>query len=293
MRFLATMIPLAAVAVAMTAAGCGSSSGSATGSGGTSGTGSTGGSLAADGAVPMATSGPYQPLSVGTTWVYNVSDTGVSYVKNSAVEAYEDIGGMAAGTMGYRVSETIKMSKQLTWYEVTPTDVRRHHDQQVDANGIMSSEDWYTPYDLRVDESPDHLVAGAAWTLSYMDAHTSASKPASNNTITENWDHRRGERGGHRYGRHLQRARSITRTNTADGNRQEPVVRPGRRQDPRVEHHRPPGRARLMGLHCATQLSRVPHRARGSGPCSRNTLDVTAVIAQSLRAQVVMQRPQR
>jgi hypothetical protein len=57
----------------------------------------------------------------------------------------------------------------------------------VDANGVMSSEDWYTPYDLRVDESPDHLTAGAAWTLSYMDAHASASKPAATKTITENW----------------------------------------------------------------------------------------------------------
>ncbi|HEX3901258.1 MAG TPA: hypothetical protein VH853_00305 [Polyangia bacterium] len=216
MRFLATMVPLAAVAVAVTAAGCGGSNGSATGSGGNSGTGSTGGALAADGAVPMTTSGPYQPLSVGTTWVYNVTDTGVAYVKNSAVLAYEDIGGIAAGIMGYKVSETIKTSTQLTWYEVTATDVRRHHDQQVDSNGIMSSEDWYTPYDLRVDESPDHLVAGAAWSLSYMDAHTSASKPPSNDNITENWttdavNEVVTEPAG------TFNALKITRTNTADG----------------------------------------------------------------------------
>ena len=183
MRFLATtIVPLAALA-AVAGAGCGSSGGSSGGSG----SGGTSGALAADGAVPLVTSGRYQPLAVGTTWVYNVTDTGVAYVKNSAVESYEDIGGIAAGTMGYKVSETIKTSTQLTWYESTDTDVRRHHDQQVDANGVMSSEDWYTPYDLRVDESPDHLTAGAAWTLSYMDAHTSASKPASTKTITENW----------------------------------------------------------------------------------------------------------
>jgi len=126
-------------------------------------------------------------LVVGATWVYNVTDTGVAYTKNSAVEALEDIGGIAAGTMGYKVSETIKTSVQLTWYESTASDVRRHHDQQTDANGVMTSEDWYSPYDLRVDESSDHLTAGAAWTLSYMDAHTSASKPASTKSITENW----------------------------------------------------------------------------------------------------------
>ena len=184
MRFLLKIVPLAALA-SMTGVACGSS-----GSGGTGGgTGSGGtGALAADGAVPMMTSGRYQPMVVGATWAYNVTDTGVAYTKNSTVEAFEDIGGMAAGTMGYKVSETIKTSTQLTWYESTATDVRRHHDQQTDANGVMTSEDWYTPYDLRVDESSDHVVAGAAWTVSYMDAHTSASKPASNNTITENWN---------------------------------------------------------------------------------------------------------
>ncbi len=186
MRFLVVkIIPFAALA-AVAGAGC-SSSGSGGSVGSTSGSGGSSGALAADGAVPLVTSGRYQPLVVGTTWVYNVTDTGVAYVKNSAVESYEDIGGIAAGIMGYKVSETIKTSTQLTWYESTATDVRRHHDQQVDANGVMSSEDWYTPYDLRVDESPDHLMAGAAWTLSYMDAHTSASKPATNKTITENW----------------------------------------------------------------------------------------------------------
>jgi len=185
MRFLVRIIPLAALA-AMVGAGCGNGSGGSGGSGSSTGTG-TGGSLAADGAVPLVTSGRYQPLVVGSTWVYNVTDTGVAYTKNSAVESYEDIGGIAAGIMGYKVSETIKTSTQLTWYESTDTDVRRHHDQQVDATGVMSSEDWYTPYDLRVDESADHLTAGAAWTMSYMDAHTSASKPASTKTITENW----------------------------------------------------------------------------------------------------------
>jgi len=213
MRFLLKIVPLAALA-AMTGVGCGSSGGS-DGTGGSSGTGGTG-ALAADGAVPMMTSGRYQPMVVGANWAYNVTDTGVAYTKNSKVEALEDIGGMAAGTMGYKVSETIKTSTQLTWYEATASDVRRHHDQQTDANGIMTSEDWYTPYDLRVDESSDHVTAGAAWTLSYMDAHTSASKPASTKTITENWTtDAANETVTVPAGTFS--ALKITRTNTADG----------------------------------------------------------------------------
>jgi hypothetical protein len=210
MRFLATTVPWITLAAF---AGFGCSSGNS--SGGTGGSGGTG-SLAAPGAVPQVTSGPYQPLSVGTTWVYNVTDTGVAYTKNSQVMSFEDIGGVAAGTMGYKVSETIKTSTQYTWYESTATDVRRHHDQQIDSSGNMSSEDWYTPYDLRVDESPDHLMAGATWTMSYMDAHTSAKKPAATTTITENWSTDAVDEvvtvpAG------TFSALKITRTNTADG----------------------------------------------------------------------------
>ncbi len=209
MRFLSMTVPVAALA-ALAGAGCGSGS-----SYGTSGSGGSG-ALAADGAVPLTTSGRYQPLSVGDSWVYNVTDSGIAYVKNSQVLSFEDIGGIAAGTMGYKVSETIKTSTQLTWYESTDTDVRRHHDQMLDANNNLSSEDWYTPYDLRVDESPDHLTAGATWTMSYMDAHTSASKPAATTTVTENWSTDAANEvvtvpAG------TFSALKITRTNTADG----------------------------------------------------------------------------
>jgi hypothetical protein len=209
MRFLAKMIGGVALA-ALAAAGCG-------GSGGQSASGGTTGSLATDGAVPQMTSGRYQPLAVGATWVYNVTDTGVAYTKNTTVLSYEDLGGMAAGIMAYKVTETMQKSKtQVTWYESTDTDVRRHHDQELDASGNLSTEDWYTPYDLRVDESSAHLQAGATWTMSYMDAHTSATKPASDKTITDDWttdavDEVVTEPAG------TFKALKITRTNTADG----------------------------------------------------------------------------
>jgi hypothetical protein len=208
MRFLGMTIPLVTLA-GFAAGGCGGGSGSGA-------SGGTMGNSAVDGAVPQVTSGRYQPLAVGTTWVYNVTDTGVGYTKNSLVMTLEDIGGVAAGIMGYKVSETIKTSIQYTWYESTDTDVRRHHDQEVDSSGNLSSEDWYTPYDLRVDEAADHLMAGAAWSLSYMDAHTSAKKPATTTTINENWttdavDEVVTVPAG------TFKALKITRTNTADG----------------------------------------------------------------------------
>jgi len=151
----------------------------------------TGGSepLAQDGAVPTMTTGRYQPLVVGAQWVYQVTDTNnVAYTKTSSVVSFEDVGGTYAGTMTYKLSETVKSSTQYTWYQSTDTDVRRLHDQSLDSTGVLSDDDWYAPYNLRIDETPEHLTAGAAWQLTYQDTHISAKKMTTKVTsTTENW----------------------------------------------------------------------------------------------------------
>lgn len=177
---LATATALLAL-LAIGGAGCG-------GSGTTSGNGNSSTPYNdADAGPPQMTSGPYQPLTVGSTWAYHVDDQGITYEKDSAVEAFEDIGGMAAGTMGYRVRETVKASIQLTWYEKTDTDVRRHHDVLNDSTGRTLSEEWYAPYLLRVDESPAHLQAGATWTMDYTHTKTTSSKPTTTTNESQNW----------------------------------------------------------------------------------------------------------
>ncbi len=141
----------------------------------------------ADVGTPTVTTGPYQPLTVGSTWTYHVDDQGVVYDKQSTVEAFEDMGGAIAGTMGFKVRETVKAAIQLTWYEQTGTDVRRHHDQLADDTGRMLSDEWYSPYLLRVDEAPEHLVAGATWTINYTQTKTTSSKPTTTSSHAETW----------------------------------------------------------------------------------------------------------
>jgi len=136
---------------------------------------------------PTVTTGPYQPLTVGTTWAYHVDDQGVVYDKQSAVEAFEDMGGAIAGTMGFKVRETVKAAIQLTWYEQTGTDVRRHHDQLADDTGRQLSDEWYSPYLLRVDEAPEHLTKGATWTINYTHTKTTSSKPTTTSNQSETW----------------------------------------------------------------------------------------------------------
>lgn len=140
-----------------------------------------------DGATIQATSGPYQPLVVGATWTYHVDDMGLVYDKQSTVEAQEDIGGTKAGISGFRVRETIKSAIQLTWYEVTATDVRRHHDQLMDGAGLLASDEWYDPHWLRVDETPAHLQQDAAWTEHYTNTKTTSSKPTAVINHEEAW----------------------------------------------------------------------------------------------------------
>src|SRR3954447_26824607 len=88
-----------------------------------------------DAGPPTVTTGPYQPLTVGSSWTYHVDDQGVIYDKQSSVEAFEDMGGQSAAVMGFKVRETMKASVQMTGYEQTSTDVRRHHDTLSDSSG--------------------------------------------------------------------------------------------------------------------------------------------------------------
>jgi len=145
--------------------------------------------LAQPDAVATMTMGRYQPLVVGAQWAYQVTDTNnVAYTKSSSILSFEDVGGAFAGTMTYKLTETVKSTTQYTWYQQTDTDVRRLHDQSLDSTGALASDDWYTPYNLRIDEAPEHLTPGATWQLTYQDAQTNAKKGTSKTTnTTENW----------------------------------------------------------------------------------------------------------
>src|SRR5947208_1308496 len=83
--------------------GCGGSSGSGSGAGGgggsttgigtgAGGTTGTGGSTGTGGGTPSGDNN-YQPLTVGSTWTYQVTDSGIQTTKTNVVEAQEDEGG--------------------------------------------------------------------------------------------------------------------------------------------------------------------------------------------------------
>ena len=80
------------------------------------------------------------------------------------------MGGAIAGTMGFRVRETVKAAD--------PAHLVRGDGDRTSAAtttsspttpGRQLSDEWYSPYLLRVDEAPEHLQAGATWTINYIE----------------------------------------------------------------------------------------------------------------------------
>jgi hypothetical protein len=177
MRSLVKALGATILVSGVVAGGCG---------GGSSGMGMLNGGGGATG-TPQVTSGPYEPLAVGVSWTYHVNDQGVKYDKTSAVIGTEDAGGLHAGITVFHLVDTFPSDKQNTWYQVDGTVVKRLHDNDLDSAGNVKTDDWYDPFRLRVDETPEHLVAGATWSLTYTDAHTSATKPASMTSKTDAW----------------------------------------------------------------------------------------------------------
>jgi hypothetical protein len=138
-------------------------------------------------AAAQATSGHYEPLAVGVSWTYHVNDNGVAYDKTSAVIDTEDAGGPAAGVTVFHLVDTFPADKQNTWYQVDGQVVKRLHDNDLDSAGNVKTDDWYSPFRLRVDETPEHTVEGTTWTLSFTDTHTSSTKASTSVMKTDNW----------------------------------------------------------------------------------------------------------
>ncbi len=131
----------------------------------------------------------YQPLVVGATWTYAISELGVpARQKTGTIEAYEDVGDRKAGVMAFRQRSEKLDGFTVSWFEDRCTSVVRHREKSYDGQNVFISDQFYTPSKLRVDETPARLTAGAAWTSSYTEVEVD---PNTGMAITiskdENW----------------------------------------------------------------------------------------------------------
>ncbi len=117
------------------------------------------------------TTGRYFALSPGASWTYEVDDGSEVVEKTQIVGDLEDVGGAKAGTTAYRLTTSKVSGEVISWQEDTGTAVIRHREQ--DNAGSTTTDEIYTPFRTRVDESPAHIVLGAMWTESYTETVTS------------------------------------------------------------------------------------------------------------------------
>lgn len=117
--------------------------------------------------------GRYLPMAVGTIWTYDVTDlgSGQKASKTSTVEAEEDVGEKHAGVIAFRVRTEKLDGITVSWQEDAGWGILRHREQSFDLAEVMTSEEWYEPYKVRIDESAEHTSVGAAWTEEYVELH--------------------------------------------------------------------------------------------------------------------------
>jgi hypothetical protein len=96
--------------------------------------------------------------------------SGVTLTTQSAVEAFEDVGGAKAGTMAYRVRSTTLTGSTVNWQQDLGTAVVRQREQFLDYQGVLLTDYVFSPYRVRLDETAPHLATGASW----VETHTAA-----------------------------------------------------------------------------------------------------------------------
>jgi hypothetical protein len=139
--------------------------------------------------MPMPTVGRFLPLKVGASWTYKITDSGNIFSnKKTTVEAKEDIGGMKAGVMAFRVRTEDTTGVSVGWQEDTGEMIVRHKEQSFDLKNKQLDETFYTASKLRIDESMAHLTKGATYSNTYTEKSTdSVTMMTTTTSKTENW----------------------------------------------------------------------------------------------------------
>jgi hypothetical protein len=131
--------------------------------------------------------GRYMELTPGRTWTYRVTDQNGVRAKSQTVGSLEDVGGMKAGTMAYRVTTTKAGGTVVSWQEDLGDAIRRHREQ--DLAGTNMTDEFYDEFRTRISEKPEHLVEGATWDETFVEfiTITSANPPVVQDPVMKTW----------------------------------------------------------------------------------------------------------
>ncbi len=131
--------------------------------------------LPASGPKEAGASGNYLPMTVGTTWTYNItSGSGATGQGTTTVEAAEN--APAAGQPALRVHTVLLDGGTMSWEQTSGSTVVRYEEQQLSQTGAVVLDKQYMPPILVLDESAAHLMSGATWSEDYMELKTPSTK---------------------------------------------------------------------------------------------------------------------
>ncbi len=115
--------------------------------------------------IECPTTGRYFELRPGARWTYRVDDEGRITLKTQTVGAIEDVGGAKAGVRAHKLTTTRPGGSVVSWQEDRGDVVVRH--RELDMAGDRHTDEIYAPHRTRIDETPAHVTAGAAWSEQY------------------------------------------------------------------------------------------------------------------------------
>lgn len=138
----------------------------------------------------------FLPMAVGNSWTYRVTDPvdGVS-MKTQTIDAEQRVGGTgphADETAFHAVTSKMSgngMDKTESWQAVLPDGsiVRYREITYMAGSATSNGEDYWDPYKLRIDQTPEHLVAGATWAEQYNETKIDKNGVATTAARNDGW----------------------------------------------------------------------------------------------------------
>ncbi len=126
--------------------------------------------------------GVYNPISVGRVWVYDVIDPSTGLPRNQdpkvlTVEELEPIGGCKGDIRAYRMRRRMATGYADRWVEARPMAGEngqrdgqlslRHRDRWYRNDGTVTTDEYYQPARIRLDDTCLHTLVGASFLDSY------------------------------------------------------------------------------------------------------------------------------
>lgn len=109
-----------------------------------------------------------QPLTVGSHWSYQVTDDSDVSIKTNTISTIETVGGTGpnATLSAYRFDTTTdnETDRSVSWMGLENERVVRYRELAYSkSTGLQTSDTYFSPARLRIDESAEHIVSGAQW----------------------------------------------------------------------------------------------------------------------------------